>query len=85
MLPVRWYKMAVDVENTIERLPSILSAEESLALFDGEARRITGMSGPEFLAKWDAGAYADINLDETREGRDMMYLASLIPFGRRVS
>lgn len=76
--------MVVDVKNAIDRVPSILSAEESLALFDMEARRITGMSGPEFLAKWDAGAYAEMNLDETRQGRDIRYLAALIPFGRRV-
>jgi hypothetical protein len=39
----------------------------------------------EFLAKWDAGEYRDLDLDTSPEGRNIAYLALLIPFGRRLA
>jgi hypothetical protein len=43
------------------KLPEIigLSDEEARALFDRQARKYLGMSGEEFLRKWDAGEFDD--------------------------
>jgi hypothetical protein len=75
--------MALAVKKSIERLPSVLPLEQAHDLFEREALRLAGVSGEEFLAKWDAGEYQ--NLEDTPEGRRIAYLALLIPFGRRVS
>lgn len=63
----------------------VLSLEEGQAMFDRHARKIVGMSGDEFIAKWDAGEFFDRDLDATQEGRRITYLALLIPFARRES
>lgn len=73
--------MALSVKVTTERLPSVLPADQAAALFDQEARRLAGMPGEQFLAKWDAGEYHDLN--DTVDGRRIAYLVLLIPFGRR--
>lgn len=57
-----------------------LSAEESQALFDERARQLLGISGAEFLRRWDAGEYDAIADDP--EHPEIMRLAMLIPFGR---
>jgi hypothetical protein len=75
--------MAVDVDELAQTGQRILPPEVAIAIFDREARRIVGMSGEAFLAKWDAGDYRDVDLDATREGRDIIYLALLIPLGRQ--
>ena len=77
--------MAAEVEETTKTGYRILPPDEAHAFFDGVARQIVGMSGDEFIAKWDAGDYADLPLDETPEGREIIHLALLIPFGRRLS
>lgn len=67
--------------NPSAKRPSTLSLDEGRELFDYVSRRITGLSGDAFLAQYDAG---EINPDdETREGRDLMYLIMLIPFARQ--
>jgi hypothetical protein len=68
------------IETTQEQ-SSVLSPEESRALFDRKARAILGISGPEFLRRWDAGEYR--NLNDTKETWDIEFVAALIPFGRR--
>ena len=71
--------MALPVES--RREPTTLTPEQGHELFDHVARRITGLSGNEFLAQYDAGEItAD---DDTPEGRDLMYLIMLIPFARQ--
>jgi hypothetical protein len=50
-------------------------------VFEMQSQKIAGMSGQEFLDKYDAGEYNDIEDDE--EGRKISYLILLIPFGRR--
>lgn len=67
---------------TDQEHPVVLSPEESRVLFDQKARAILGISGLEFLRRWDAGEYRDLT-EETREERDIMHVAALIPFGRR--
>ena len=74
--------MALKVQKPTQKLPSVLPPEEAVAFFDHEARRLAGMRAEEFLAKWDAGEYQD--LDATPEGRNITYLSLLIPFGRRI-
>lgn len=40
-----------------------LNADESARSFDGIAQREMGLSGIEFLRRWDAGEYEGIDLD----------------------
>jgi hypothetical protein len=75
--------MVLAVQQQTQKHPSVLPRAQALALFDQEARRIAGMPGSEFLAKWDTGAFRD--LDDTAAGREIAYLALLIPFGRQDS
>lgn len=64
--------------------PARLSHEEGHELFDYAAREIAGMSGPEFLARYDAGKSNDLS-EETPEGFNLQHLIMLIPFGRQDS
>ncbi len=75
--------MATTVLPTIQRTPSVLPAAQATAMFDRQARRLLGLSGTEFLKRWDAGLYRDV--EDTPEGRKVGYLALLIPFGRQQS
>ncbi len=75
--------MALAIRQPTDRVPSVLPRDEARALFEREARRLAGVSGDDFLARWDAGEYRD--LGDTPEGRRIAYLALLIPFGRRNS
>ena len=54
--------------------------EEARAVFDAEARRLVGMSGEEFLGRYDAGEFNDIHADG--ENLDFTSLEMLISFGR---
>jgi hypothetical protein len=56
-----------------------LSRDEGRAMFDQRCREQMGISGEEFLARWDAGEYASI--PDGENGR-VMHLAMLIPFAR---
>ena len=53
-----------------------LTREEGRAMFDRNAREWLGMSGDEFIEKWEAGEIEDP--DRT----DVIMLAIMIPFGR---
>jgi hypothetical protein len=57
-----------------------LDDEDSRALFDEQARKLAGVSGEEFLHRWDAGDY-DAMVDDPSHP-EIMRLAALIPFGR---
>jgi hypothetical protein len=74
--------MAATRETTQRTIPTVLPPEEARALFDRQARSLVGMSGEAFLRRWDAGEYADKNLDENQETRRIAFLSLLIPFGR---
>ncbi|MDX6395597.1 MAG: hypothetical protein QOJ73_6660 [Streptosporangiaceae bacterium] len=50
--------------------------EEGRAMLDGAAREVLGISGQEFLAKWDAGDY------EGSDDPTITRVAMLIPFAR---
>ena len=57
-----------------------LSDDEARAEFDAEARKRLGMSGEEFLRRWDAGEYRDVFDDEEHLG--VLLVATLIPLVR---
>jgi hypothetical protein len=57
-----------------------LEDEESRAFFDRQAQRLMGISGEEFLRRYDAGEFAAPQDD--RQQRAVMKLAMLAPFGR---
>ena len=58
------------------------SEEEARELFDREARRLFGISGDEFLRRWDSGEYGPI--PDTPDGRKLGRMYGLISFVRPV-
>jgi hypothetical protein len=59
----------------------IASDAEGNRLFDYQARQQLGISGEEFLRRWDAGEYARLN--DVEFARKVQRLAMLIPFACR--
>ena len=57
-----------------------LTRAEARAIFDAQARKLLGISGEEFLRRWDAGEYDAIADD--RDHPEIMRLALLQSFGR---
>jgi hypothetical protein len=57
-----------------------LSTEEGRELFVREARRLLGISGDEFVRRWEAGDYRD--LPDMPEAWKAMRVAFQIPFGQ---
>lgn len=57
--------------------------DEGQELFDHQARQLLGLSGDEFLRRWDAGVYRPI--PDTPEGRKIGRLVMLMPFARRTN
>lgn len=57
-----------------------LDAEEGRRQFNELVESRLGISGPEFIRRFDAGEYQQIADDE--DHRDIIELAMLIPFGR---
>jgi hypothetical protein len=55
--------------------PRELTAEEGRAAFDERARRLMGMSGPEFRRAWEAG---ELDANDDR----VLWLVMLLPLGR---
>jgi hypothetical protein len=51
-----------------------ITREEGLAMFERQARERLGMSGEEFLRKWDAGEIDD------PDRNDVTMLVMLVPF-----
>ncbi len=41
-----------------------LSTQEALDVFDGICRRELGLSGADFLHKWEAGDYEGVDVDD---------------------
>jgi hypothetical protein len=56
-----------------------LTLEEYRALFDREARRRFGLSGSEFIARYDAG---EIDVDDPRIHSDAIALEMMLPIVR---
>lgn len=57
-----------------------LSPEKARAFFEEEIERLLGMSGDEFLRRYDAGEYVD--MEESLENRRFLEASFLIHFGR---
>jgi hypothetical protein len=70
-------------ESNVETIPGVdlVTPEEGRALFDRRARKLLGISGEEFLRRWDAGDYQPI--PDTAEGRKVGELVMMMPFARR--
>lgn len=58
-----------------------VTPEEARVLFDREAQRTLGISGEEFLRRWDSGEYQPVP-DDT-EGRKIARMSMIISFARR--
>ena len=65
------------VDDETDLLPPVveLNYEESQAFFDEKARELLGISGAEFLRRWNAGEYDEI-ADEPGNS-DYIYLSML--------
>ncbi|MFT4038675.1 MAG: hypothetical protein QM692_10885 [Thermomicrobiales bacterium] len=59
-----------------------LTEEQGRALFDRDARKALGISGEEFLRRWDAGEYTPI--PDTPEGWPIARLWMSLPLVRRI-
>jgi hypothetical protein len=57
-----------------------VTPEEARAIFDREAEKTLGISGEEFLRRWDNREYQPVP-DDT-EGRKVARMAMMIPFAR---
>lgn len=58
-----------------------LSEEEGRELFDRAVRHHLGISGEEFMRRWDAGYYDDPD-DRTKNPPEVMELGMLMDFAR---
>lgn len=57
-----------------------LTGAEALAFFEQEIQRLMGMSGAEFIERYDAGEYE--TLEDIPENWHVLEASFLIPFGR---
>jgi hypothetical protein len=57
----------------------ILTREEGVAFFDRQARKFMGMSGEEFLRRYDEGEFRP-----SCQSINISRMVMLIPFARRV-
>lgn len=58
-----------------------VSPEEGRRMFDEAAREWAGMSGEEFIRRYEAGEYAD--MVESEDNRYVVDLVLMIPFARQ--
>ena len=58
-----------------------VTPEEARAIFDREAERTLGISGEEFLRRWDNSEYQPVPDDS--EGRKIARLSMMMSFARR--
>jgi hypothetical protein len=79
-VPRERFVMQERVGTTEDRIRE-LTDEEARELFDRSARHYLGISGEEFLRRWDAGEYDDPD-DRTKNPPEVMEVASLLPFVR---
>lgn len=72
--------MAVRTEQTTESAIQWLTDDEARRIFDEQARKLVGMSGTEFIRRWEAGEFDAIADDPGHP--EIMQLVMLISFGR---
>lgn len=80
MVAIKRHKPEINNVDEIEGV-DILSAEEGRAYFDRRVRKLLGISGDEFLRRWDAGEYGPV--PDTVEGRSLGRAVMLMPFAGR--
>lgn len=66
-----------------DEIPGIefVSVEEGRRIFDRRAQMELGISGEEFLRRWDAGEYP-LPIDDDTEGRKIARLMMMMNFAR---
>jgi hypothetical protein len=70
-------KQPIDHEEPVDESRIIyLTQEEGIALLDRQARKYLGMSGEEFMRKWEAGEIEDPDRTE------VLTVAFLIPLAQ---
>jgi hypothetical protein len=57
----------------------LVNRRESADLFDQIARKCMGITGTEFVARWDAGEFEDVNWDDIP---GLAEVATALPFAR---
>lgn len=67
-------------EDTVAQIHTLTPAE-ARALFDRQARKLMGMSGDEFLRRYDAGEF-DAILDDFDQHPEIMQLVMISSLGR---
>jgi len=60
-----------------------LSRKEGWELFDARARELMGMSGEEFLRRYDAGEFDEI--EDSPDDPGVIHLVMIMPFARQDS
>lgn len=55
-----------------------MSSREAADVFDGICRRELQISGREFLSRWDAGLYRDVDVDDVDGLPDVVAAISLV-------
>jgi hypothetical protein len=55
-----------------------MSDEEAAAAFDRVTRREMGISGEEFLRRWDAGEWTDVEMDDVPGLTDVWMMLPLV-------
>lgn len=68
--------MTVVASPKTQRAPRQVSLREWQSYLDRRARRLLGMSGEEFITKWQAGKF------EKSDDPNVMRVAMLLPLGR---
>jgi len=74
----RWRSNPIDEHGDTGIL--IATVEQSWELFDQEARALLGISGEEFLQKWDAGEFDQVA--DSDLARRLNSLLMMLPFVR---
>lgn len=60
---------------------NIFPAEEGRRMFENSVREQLNMSGEEFIRRWDAGEFKDV--EDIPENWHILHLSFLIPLGRQ--
>lgn len=70
------------IEVDAEAIPGVylMSEAEGIEFFDRQARKALGISGDEFLQRWDEGMYS--SLADTSDARPIRRLVMLMPLVR---
>lgn len=68
-------------EDELDRQPYYVTPEDGRRMFDEAAHKLVGISGEEFLQRYDAGKYKDV--PDTEEYWHIGRLIMLIPLARQ--